>query len=346
MLESVMSFENLYRAHRRARLGKRHKKEVILFEANLSQNLWALYYDLKYEKYEVGEYHKFMIYDPKEREIQAISYRDRIVQHCLCDNYLMPLLDRRLIYDNAACRKGKGTTFAIARWRDFMAKHYQKHGEKGWFVKLDITKYFPSIDHAILKLKLMKIVRDGKMLRLLYRIIDSYNGQEGRGLPMGNQTSQCFALLYLDRIDRVIKERLGINKYVRYMDDMLLLTETKEKARLCLETVYAEVRKEKMILNAKSQIIALRNGVEFLGWRFLYGTNGKIVQKLRHSTKKRIFSHAKEIARIGSEEKKRQAQDSYAGYLVRGNTYRIARRVARTLSLTEKQETSVDILHV
>ena len=105
--DEIMTFENLYRAHRRARLGKRHKKEVILFEANLSQNLWQLYYDLKYEKYSVGDYHKFMIYDPKEREFQAISYRDRVVQHCLCDNFLTPLLDCRLIYDNAACRRGK-----------------------------------------------------------------------------------------------------------------------------------------------------------------------------------------------------------------------------------------------
>lgn len=90
----IISFESLYKAHRVARLGKRHKKEVIEFETLLGENLWSLHFDLKYNKYKVGGYHKFMIYDPKEREIQAITYRDRIIQHSLCDNYLTPLLEK------------------------------------------------------------------------------------------------------------------------------------------------------------------------------------------------------------------------------------------------------------
>lgn len=113
--EEIISFENLYKAHRRARLCKRHKREVIEFELNLSENLWRLHYELKYGKYEIGEYNKFMVYDPKEREIQAIPYRDRVVQHTLCDNCLIPTLERYLIYDNTACRQGKGTHFAIKR---------------------------------------------------------------------------------------------------------------------------------------------------------------------------------------------------------------------------------------
>lgn len=111
--ERIIDFESLYKAHRKARLSKRYKKEVVEFENNLSENLWKLHYDLKYGKYEVGGYHSFMIYDPKEREIQAISYMDRVVQHSLCDNYLIPLLEKKLIYDNVACRKGKGSSLAF-----------------------------------------------------------------------------------------------------------------------------------------------------------------------------------------------------------------------------------------
>ena len=109
----IISFQNLYKAHIRARQSKQHKKEVIQFETQLSKNFWALHYDLNYKKYETGGYHKFMIYDPKEREIHAISYRDRIVQHSLFDNYLTPLLEKHLVNSNCACRKGKGTDYAI-----------------------------------------------------------------------------------------------------------------------------------------------------------------------------------------------------------------------------------------
>lgn len=208
--DTMIGFTGLYKAHRRARLGKRHKKEVIEFEMNLSENLWATHYDLKYGKYRVGGYHTFMIYDPKEREIQAIHYRDRIVQHTFCDNFLTPLLDRHLIYDNAACRKNKGSHFAIKRLRRFMTEHYKNYGKNGYFIQIDVKKYFASIDHTVLKEKLKRIVKRDDVLSLLYNIIDSYNKEEDKGLPMGNQTSQCFALLYLSDVDRFIKERLRV----------------------------------------------------------------------------------------------------------------------------------------
>lgn len=330
--EKVISFESLYKAHRRARLSKRHKKEVILFEAELSKNLWALHYDLKYGRYEVGGYHSFMIYDPKEREIQAIGYRDRVIQHSICDNYLTPLLNKHLIYDNAACRKEKGTSFAIARWRHFMTEYYKRYGTSGYFLKLDVKKYFPSINHDRLKEKLGKIVTDERILALLYKIIDSYNADEGKGLPMGNQTSQCFALLYLDVVDRYIKERLGVKFYVRYMDDMMMIVNDKETARECIRGVGELLGNDRLILNPKSQMTAVRNGVEFLGWRFLYGENGKIVQGVRPSTKKRILKRVQGMAfclntkRI-SEARVNQSLASYEGYFGQGSCYFFAQRV-------------------
>lgn len=192
--DRVISFENLYRAHRRARLGKRHKKEVIDFELNLSKNLWKIYNELKYQEYEVGGYHRFMIYDPKEREIQAISYRDRIVQHCICDNYFTPLLEKHLIYTNVACRKGKGTDFAVKYIRKCLTKIAKNRTENECYLKIDISKYFNSIDHEVLKGKIRQIVKDEKTVKLLDKIIDSYEYIEGKGLPMGNQTSQNFAV--------------------------------------------------------------------------------------------------------------------------------------------------------
>lgn len=227
-----------------------------------------------------------MIYDPKKREIQAIPYSDRIVQHSLYDNLLIPLMKHHLINANCACRVGKGTDYAIKLLRQFMTKHYKKNGNSGYFVKLDIKKYFPSINHEVLYKKLARFNFDENINWLLHTVIDSYGN--GVGLPMGNQSSQCFALLYLDRIDRIIKEQLRIKFYVRYMDDMILLVQTKEEVAACLEKIRVEVLKEKVVLNHKSQIIKIKNGVEFFGWNFTFGKNGKIIQKKKSVKKKNI----------------------------------------------------------
>ncbi len=288
--EEIISFENLYKAHRRARLGKRHKREVIEFEMNLSENLWQLHYELKYGTYKVSGYHNFMIYDPKKREIQAITYRDRVVQHSLCDNFLSPLLERHLIYDNVACRKNKGTSFAVKRIRYFMEQHYKKHKTNGYIVKLDISKYFLNICHTTLKSKLAKLNIEQKIFDLLTTIIDSFHTTTGYGLPMGNQTSQCFALLYLDNVDRYIKEVLQVKYYIRYMDDMLLLTQDKNTAVEYFKRASKVIVSTNLIVNPKSQIATIKNGFNFLGWHFFFSPTGKIIQSVKTATKNRMLA--------------------------------------------------------
>ncbi len=288
----AISFESLFKAHMRARKSKRFKKEVIEFELNLSKNLWALHYDLLYGRYKVGGYHKFMIYDPKEREIQAISYRDRVVQHSICDNYLTPLLERRLFFYNVACRKKKGTSCAVAALKRFMCEHYKRNGNTGYFLKADIKKYFNSVDHFVLKRLLADLHVPSDMLALLFLIIDSYCFSPNKGLPMGNQTSQSFALLYLDGVDRVVKENLSVKFYVRYMDDLIAVIPKKIFAVTVLSAIADGAASRLLFLNKKSQIISFGNGVEFLGRRFFIGKNGEVVQKLTRSAKKRVKKHA------------------------------------------------------
>lgn len=323
--EDIISFENLFKAHQRARLCKQHKREVINFEANLSRNLWKLHYDLKYHKYKIGEYRKFMIYDPKEREIQAIPYCDRIVQHSVCDNLLIPLLEKHLINANCACRKGKGTDYAIKLLRHFMTEHYKKYGNRGYFIKLDIKKYFPSIDHDVLYRKLERFNFDDDTKWLLHTIIDSYGN--GIGLPMGNQSSQCFALLYLDRIDRIVKERLRIKFYVRYMDDMIILVNNRNQARTILEYLRLEVEKENIMLNSKSAIFTTKNGVEFLGWRFFYDKNGRIIQKIKAASRRRIFSKIKTKLHNSICFDFSNMMASYKGHLSHGNSWHLYKRI-------------------
>lgn len=219
----MYNFEKLYEAYKKCRRGKSRKTDVIQFELNASEELVKLQQELKEKTYHTGNYYKFTIYDPKEREIQALPFRDRIVQHNLCDNILAPLLERHLVYDNSACRKGKGTHFAMERLTIFLRDYYKKYGNKGYILKCDIHKYFDSIDHKVLKTKLMRLIKDRDIYSLLENIIDSYEKTPGKGLPMGNQTSQWFAIYYLDGLDRIVKEKFRMKYYTRYMDDCIIL---------------------------------------------------------------------------------------------------------------------------
>lgn len=287
----VISFSSLYKANKLCLRGKRYKREAIEYQNNLGSNLIALFYLLKYHKYKIKKYHKFMIYDPKEREIQAISYEDRIVQRAICDNYLIPLLDRYLYFYNVACRKNKGTSLAVSYVKNGLRRFYKRYGNSFYVIKLDIHKYFESIDHTILKKKLVKIVKDLDMLNLLFSIIDSFNFESNKGLPMGNQTSQCFALLYLNDIDHYIKEKLPVKYYVRYMDDMILFVENRNKAAFIFKEINSFVIEENLVLNPKSQIIKISKGFEFLGRIFKISKSSKVIVKIKNASKRRILKH-------------------------------------------------------
>ena len=234
-------------------------------------------------------YRKFRIYDPKEREIHALPYSDRVVQHSLCDNVLGPYLDRRLIYDNAACRPGKGTHFAMDRLSGFMRSFYREHGADGWFLKCDIRKYFLSISHRILHEKIEGMNLGAEVKELLHIIVDSYEEEEGRGLPMGNQTSQWFALYYLDGIDRLVKEKMRIKYYTRYMDDMILIHHDREYLSECLceMEAYAKDRLD-IEFNEKTQIHHIKQGIDYLGFHFYLTDTGKVIRRLRQSCKRRF----------------------------------------------------------
>jgi hypothetical protein len=287
--ERVCDFASLYDGHRAARLGKRDKGEVIAFEMDLAANLWGIKRRLEDRSYNVAGYKRFMIHDPKDREIQALSYADRVVQHSLCDNALTAFFENRLIYDNCACRVGKGTHFGMNRLACFMREHYAAHGAAGWILKADVRKYFASIDHGILRERLRRIVPDPDIMALLEKIIGSFNADTGKGEPMGNQTSQLFALYYLDPVDRLVKEKLRVKHYTRYMDDMVLLHPDRDFLRDCLWRMRTLAEDGlKLELNEKTQIFTIRNGVDYLGWHFYLTETGKVVKKLRASSKVRI----------------------------------------------------------
>ena len=320
--KDICEYEKLYEAHLRARKCKRYKNEVVKFEIDMFFHLHRLSTALLDGSYRIKGYKRFMIYDPKEREIQALAYRDRVVQNSLCYNFLVPCYTKKLIYDNGACRKQKGTHFCRSRLEGFMSKYYKKYGNTGYFLRIDIKKYFNNIDHEILKQKLGKI-HDEQIKNLLYHIIDSYCYSPGKGVPMGNQSSQIFALLYINGIDRLIKEKHRVKYYVRYMDDLLIIHNDRNFLKSLFEEIKTEVANLKLETNKKSEIIPLKNGIEFLGVHYNILPSGKILKRMKTQSKKRMLLRIKKLTHDYKEGKidKFVIDQSLAGF--KGNIKRL-----------------------
>jgi retron-type reverse transcriptase len=280
--ESIYSQENLYSAWHKVSLGKSAKSSVLDFYRNLDENLASIANDLHNGTYQPGPYNCFLVKDPKERIIPASPVRDRVVQHALM-NYCNAVFDRHLIYDSYACRIGKGTHKAVLR-----AFHFAK--SMRYFLKMDVRKYFDSIDHATLKVLLAKIVKDIPALNLFYLIIDSNENLSDKGIPIGNLTSQFFANYYLSSFDHHFKEKCRAKKYIRYMDDIVIFSNDKNE----LKKYYIEAVnfvEEKLKLALKPQILGkVMDGVPFLG--FLVKPFGIF---LHQKTKKRYKARVAEI---------------------------------------------------
>lgn len=270
-LYQIFTFENLYNAHKMCRKSKQQKGEVIRFETNLSVNITNIRKEIIEYKYTLGKYKTFFIYEPKKRIIEAPPYKDRIVIRCFCDNCLKPKIEKKLIYDNAACRKNKGTAFAIYRLHHFLRKEYQKEKNNNiYYLKCDIKKYFPNINHDILIQLLKKIEFSEEEMYFIEKLIKEQPNQKNVGLPLGNQSSQWFALFYLNPIDRLIKEKLRIKSYIRYMDDMIILHKDKKYLQKCLKKIETMCTNDlELALNNKTQIGKVKNGIDFLGYRHI-----------------------------------------------------------------------------
>ncbi len=333
MLEDAFTFEKLLAAHKKCRLSRQHKKETISFEINLSQNLTEMSKKLLQQTYQIGKYKQFYIYEPKKRNIEALSYKDRVVLMAFCTNKLESKLEKKLIPDNVACRKCKGTMFGLDRLKLFLRKFYNiNKNNVGYFLKCDLRKYFQNIDHDILKRQLLKVDFDDEDMWIINQIIDSRNFDTNVGLPIGNQTSQWFALFYLNGLDHFIKEKLRIKYYVRYMDDMILVYKDKEYLKHCKNEIenYCN-EKLHLELNEKTQIGKLSNGIDFLGFRTILNENGKIIRLLRAQAKLRLRRNIKHIYRFRKEE---LVDDEYIN--VRLNAYKAHLCHSNALNLLQR----------
>jgi retron-type reverse transcriptase len=274
--DSLISFENLYHAAYQVLRGKRAKATAGDFFFAFEDNLLGLRDELCAGTYRPGAYRTFWITDPKRRLISAAPLRDRIVHHALI-NVIEPLFEPRFIHHSYACRRGKGTHRAL---RQFVAWARSSR----YVLKMDIRRFFPTIDHAILKQQIRRAIKDPDVLRLCEVIIDGSNAQEPvvqyypgddlltplsrrRGIPIGNLTSQFFANVYLDPLDHFVKERLRMRRYVRYVDDFCCFHDDKQELRAARAAIADFLVPLRQQLNpGKSRIRRVHEGIEFLGF--------------------------------------------------------------------------------
>ncbi len=259
LFERIVELENLRLATWKALRGKRDKLDARDFVAALEENLSLMQAGLRTEDLPLGISHQFTIHDPKERVITAPCFQERVLHHAIM-NLCEPEFERRLCHDIYACRTGKGRIAALERAQTFAGRH-------GWFLKLDMRKYFDSIWHDRLLASLSRVFKDRALLLLLQRIIQTHSSAPGRGLPIGALTSQHFANFYLAPFDRFAVEHLRA-KYVRYMDDCVLWGEDRNKlARWRTECV--QFLADQLGLEPKTEPYVNRttHGMDFLGCR-------------------------------------------------------------------------------
>ena len=298
-------------------------------ELNLLEALNLLSYQLKTKKYTLSPYNTFEVFEPKRRVVMSNSYKDKVVQHSLCDNVLEPILTRSFITDNYASQVGKGTHYGLDRLREFLRRFYRKNGIDGWILKADISKYFYSIRHDVLKSLIRKKITDPDVLWLVEMIIDSTEGNVG--IPIGNQSSQLFALLYLNNLDHFIKEKLGIKYYGRYMDDFFLIHEDKAYLQYCRAEIEKHVAAIGLSLNNKTNIYPLRNGIDFLGFHTYLTETGAVIRKVRRRSKNNMKRKLKKMRGLVERGKittatVEQSYKSWRGHAEKGNCYHLIRR--------------------
>ncbi len=314
----VVSWDNLLLAYRKCRRRKRYKPAAARFDHAWETNLLQVQRDLIDGTYRPGAYRNFYVLEPKKRKISAASFHDRVVHHAVV-NVLEPIYERRFLADSYACRKGRGTHRAVGR-----AQHYLRR--YAYYLKTDIIRFFPNVDHEVLMQVIGRQIRDDRLLQLIAVILKSGVGvlddeatpeyfpgddlfalSRPTGLPIGNLTSQFFANVLLDPIDHFVKEQLRVPGYVRYADDLVLFADDKKFLWECHAALVEQLEKMRLRLHPdKTYVRPCRLDLKFLGFR-LYRDGRRLLPRNYTRFTRRLrrlrwlkangFIHSADIAR-------------------------------------------------
>ena len=335
--QDIISMENLLVTWEHFLRGKRHKNDVIKFQANLSDNLVEIFNAFKNKTYTHDTYSAFNISDPKPRNIHKATVRDRVVHHLLYKE-LYPYFEQRFIHDSYSCRENKGTHKALNRFKYFAGKVSKNHTRTCWVLKCDIRKFFANIDHGVLKKILERNIEDKDILWLLGQVIDSFSvitefrGREKvlyeKGLPLGNLTSQLLVNVYMHEFDIFVKQGLRVKYYIRYADDFVILSEDKKYLEDLL-LKFDDFLNNELYLTLHENKVYIKtygSGIDFLGW-----VHFPHHRQLRNTTKRKILRNMKGYP-------KPETSNSYRGLLRHGNTYKIQKRIFPNTPLSHPEK--------
>lgn len=358
VFDAIFSMDNLYLALEDASAGRRYNQDVLTY----SFDSWALLQELRKEvmdgTYHIDRYFIFYVYEPKKRMIMAISFKHRIVQWAIY-RVINPILVNGYIEDSYGCIPGRGSLSAMKRLRYWIIQVSRK--DEPWFyLKLDISKYFYRVSHRVLKKILAKKIKDTRLLEILYSIIDCEHTPFGLplgcspgdvpleerlfdvGMPIGNLLSQVFANVYLDVLDQFCKRKLRIHYYIRYMDDVIILCDSKMQLREWKDKIEVFLESElELHLNNKTCIRPINQGIEFVGYRIW---PDRVI--IRKNTSLRIKRSLRGIVKQ-YKDYKATLQDvsvtlqSYLGMLEHCNSEKLIEKILNELVLTHadtKQE--------
>ena len=290
---SIYDFDNIISAYKEVCRNTKNKRKVEFFKEYKCIYIYRIYNILKNEKYVVGPYNIFTIYEPKERRIVSQGMMDKVINHLIARQILYPAILPVLLDFNVASRKDMGMRKGLELYQK--CRHYFSNKYKHYYIlKCDISKFFASIDHELLKKKLQKRIKDKKALQIVYSVIDS----DSEGLSIGNMTSQVLAIFYLNDMDHFIKEQLHIKSVIRYQDDFLLFHESKDYLKYSLEELKKFLAKEKLTLNSKTRIYKDTDNFIFIG-RNKYGNYSKY-RTVKRRLKKREFLYRNGLIKLNS----------------------------------------------
>ena len=357
----IKAIQTMY--NKKIKLNTKNKIKLERFENNYVSNMIYIKNTLENKSYIPGKYNIFLIKEPKLRLIMSQNVFDKIINHMVSKYFLVDIYSNTLINENIATRENKGTHYGINLLKKYLNEIKK---DEFYILKFDISKYFYNLDHDILKNLVRRKIKDKDVLKIIDDIIDSTDSEyvnkeinrvkqkeinrvlnsnvenknkiinninkipiykKGKGLPIGNMSSQILAVLYLNELDHFIKEKLNIKYYIRYMDDGIIIHRDKKYLEYCLVEIEKVIDKYKLELNNKTRIYKCSEGFDFLGFKFIL-KNNKVIMKVKNDTKKRFKRKMKNLYTLLYNNKicyrdLMQVKNSYLGHLGHGNTNKL-----------------------
>jgi RNA-directed DNA polymerase len=332
IFDRITSLENLEKAYKKSQEGKlKYKKEALIFALDETQNLRELREELVSETYQFSGYFEFEVFKPKRRIINAPHYRDKIVQ-LATNNILKDIFVPGFISHTYACLDGRGTHRCVDKISEFSRKALWEYGPQAYIVKIDVKKFFYSLDRDVLKKYIRRKLKDEKALRLIYKIINSADSIDPLGMPLGNTISQLSANITMNAVDQYCKRTLSIKYYARYADDVVIIARNKEEASWTLDAVSDHMEKTLNLKTNrnKSMVFPISQGVNTVGFK-IHPTH----RLLRNDSKKNVKQKLRKMRRFLVEElmtpqKAEQILNSWYGHAKNGSSFNFVQKLLRT----------------